>query len=78
MTYAYNTLGRMTSATNTAQSRAIAYTYDARGLRTGMNADSGTLAVTYGYDDAMRLSSIPKPVTALWSLLMTPLAGASG
>ena len=45
MSYAYDTLGRMTSATDSTLGKTIAYAPDIRGLRTQMNVANGEMVV---------------------------------
>jgi RHS repeat-associated protein len=56
--YGYDLLGQMTSSSDLALGKTIAYTNDKRGLRTDLTLDGKT--VSYGYDDAGRLETVQK------------------
>jgi RHS repeat-associated protein len=59
LTWTYDLSGQVLTEASTKNSSAVAYTYDAAGNRLELTLD-GTLFVSYGYDDASRLTTITR------------------
>jgi len=63
ISYAWDGFGRMTSAKDSALNKTLSYSYDLRGLRTGMAGDI-PMPVQYSFDDAMRLKTVTQGALA--------------
>ena len=59
LTWTYDLAGDLLSEASTRNASTVAYTYDAAGNRLTVSLD-GQLFVSYGYDDASRLTSITR------------------
>jgi len=59
LTWVYDLAGQLTSEQSSKNASTVAYTYDLAGNRLTLSLD-GTLFVSYGYDDASRLTSITR------------------
>ncbi len=59
LTWTYDSAGNLLSEQSAKNSSSVAYTYDASGNRITVDLD-GALFVTYGYDDASRLTTLTR------------------
>ncbi len=59
LTWTYDLAGQLLTEQSTKNASTVAYTYDNGGNRATISLD-GTLFLTYGYDDASRLTTITK------------------
>jgi RHS repeat-associated protein len=59
LTWTYDLAGQLLTEQSTKNASTVAYTYDTGGNRATISLD-GTLFLTYGYDDASRLTTITK------------------